>query len=71
MKPSKHYKPNSVYKDKAGTIYTIIHKPELKLYRMYRVNSHNDIVSGSGADFSRWIRELQYIGELGEVNYDL
>jgi len=70
MGVSKHYKPKSVYIDKVGTRYTIIHKPELKLYRMYRINSYNDIISNSGCDFQRWISELKYVGNLPEVNYD-
>ena len=71
MKISKHYKPKSVYADKAGTRYTVIHKTEMKLYRMYRINSCNDIISNSGCDFERWIPELKHIGDLPLVNYDL
>jgi hypothetical protein len=69
MRVSKHYRPKSVYEDKAGTRYTVIHKPDLKLYRMYRINSCNDIISNSGCDFQRWITELTYIGDLPGVNY--
>ena len=71
MRVSKRYKPKSVYIDKAGTRYTVIHKPELKLYRMYRINSCNDIISNSGCDFERWIPGLKYAGDLTAVNYNL
>ena len=70
MQPSKYYKPKSVYQDKAGTRYTIIYKPNIKGYYMYRLNYANDIIPNSGITFHKWIRELKYIGDLPEVNYD-
>ena len=71
MKPSKQYKPNSVYQDGAGTRYTILYKPEIKGYHMVQLNYANDRISNSGCVFTKWIRELKYTGELPEVNYNI
>jgi hypothetical protein len=61
MKISKYYKPNSIYKDRAGTCYTIIYKPNIRGYHMVRLQSDGEKISNSGCVFTRWIRELQLV----------
>ena len=65
MRPSKNYKPNSIYRDRAGTRYTITYKPEIRAYHMVRLQSSGERMCNSGVVFQRWIRELRLIGSLG------
>jgi len=71
MRPSKHYKPDSIYQDRAGTRYTVIYKPNIKGYHMTRLQLNGDSIANSGVVFHRWIRELEYIGSRQEVNYEV
>jgi hypothetical protein len=64
MRLSKHYRPNSVYQDRAGTKYTVLYRPAVKCYCLYRLQPNGDIISGSGVTFSAWDRELKYTGAL-------
>ena len=64
--PSKHYRPNSIYQDRAGTRYTIVYKPRIKGYHMTRLQPNSEPIANSGIVFTRWIRELEYVGPLRE-----
>jgi hypothetical protein len=65
MRLSKHYRPNSIYQDRAGTRYTVLYRPDVKCYCLYRLQPNGDRISNSGVHFSRWDhRELKYIGAL-------
>jgi len=62
MKPSKHYRPNSIYKDRAGTHYTVIHMPVIRGYYLVQLQPNGDMISNSIVVFNRWIKELKLIG---------
>lgn len=64
MRLSKHYQPNSIYKDRAGTFYTVVYKPHIKSYHMVQLQPDGDRISNSGCVFSKWIRELKLVGTL-------
>ena len=64
--PSKHYQPNSIYQDHAGTLYTIEYKPRIRAYHMTQLQPDGCPIANSGVVFSRWIKELNYIGSLGK-----
>jgi len=66
MKPSKKFKPNCIYQDKAGTRYTITHKPEIHGYHMVRLQPNGDRICNSGIVFHRWLNELKCCGPLRE-----
>jgi len=63
MKLSKYYKPNGIYQDKAGTLYTIKYLPKCKIYGMWQLDSRNQTIANSGCTFTRWINELKYVCE--------
>jgi hypothetical protein len=66
MKPSKRFKPNCIYRDKAGTRYTITYKPEIHGYHMVRLQPNDDRICNSGVVFHRWLSELKCCGSLRE-----
>ena len=63
-KTSKHYKPDSIYVDSAGTRYTVTYNPAIGVYCMFNLQPDNDIIANSGVCFSRWINDLKYQGFL-------
>lgn len=66
MNPTKHYCPDSVYIDKAGTYYTITYNTALGLYHMVRLQWNKERICNSGCTFTKWIRELNLV-EVGTV----
>ncbi len=64
MKPSKYYKPNCIYKDRAGTRYTIDYNQRIKAYHMVQLQRNGERICNSGCVFTRWIKGLQLIGEI-------
>ena len=71
MGPSKRYKPNCVYQDRAGTRYTITYKPEIRCYHVARLQPNGDRICNSGVVFHRWPRRLKLHGPLGkEVRHE-
>jgi len=66
MRPSKRYKPNYVYRDRAGTRYTITYKPEIRGYHMVRLQPDGSRICNSGVVFHRWLRCLKPCGPLSE-----
>ena len=66
MKPSMQYKPNSIYRDRAGTSYTITYKPEIHGYHMVRLQPDGERICNSGVVFSRWPRNVIYCGPLSK-----
>jgi hypothetical protein len=62
MKESKHYRPNSIYQDRAGTLYTIKYIPKIRAYHLTRLDSTGDTIANATVVFQQWIRELKYIG---------
>ena len=71
MGPSKYYKPNCIYQDRAGTRYTITYKPSIHGYHMVRLQPDGSRICNSGVVFHRWLRCLKCCGPLsGEVCHE-
>ena len=68
---SKHFKANSVYKDKTGQQYTMYYKPHIRGYHMVRLMSNGDTICNSGVVFHRWLRSFKYVGPRGRGIYFL
>jgi len=66
MGPSKRYKPNYIYRNPAGTRYTITFKPEIRGYHMVRLQPDGSRICNSGVVFHRWLRGLKPCGPLSE-----
>jgi len=64
MRPSRHYKPNSIYLDSAGTRYTITYKAKIRCYHMVRLQPDGERICNSGVVFDRWPRGMKLCGLL-------